>query len=188
VSVIAIALTFGVVFPPLGLACVIALFTYNYVFKLEFSYIVSTLYPNRVELCIREIEKNFKHVNERIRTSVFLLIPLSCMLIAFFIFDAVGDELGFHRALWAPLVVSFVAPVAALGVVMYCEQFTETIQVDDRSSFSIDTFPDGRAFYNSNYVESPMMNHFVDPNGVQLTESSKSDYILFGMPSNRVKE
>ena len=134
VTNMAIFLTFGVLFPPLGVIIAVAICAQTF----ELQRRLNDLYdeckskdmPMDHTTDLEAISEKNRHKAERkqvmdelnkqltaafdgtlriIRSLLWMLYPLVGSFYAFFVFDALGNEAGYRGALWAPIVMTAVA-------------------------------------------------------------------------------
>jgi hypothetical protein len=80
-------------------------------------------------------ENNLHFVTELIKTELsttsshfshtaWLIVPLASCFLPFFVFDPIGDSVGWHRAIWAPMLILAFSPT-----LWTCLKLREYLQV-----------------------------------------------------------
>ena len=104
---LAIILTFGVVFPPLAVALLVTMLI---------SIVSSNMRLQRfVSLAVQQGSLHSVHIieaechglgnEETLRSSFWLLLTCSCWFYTLFLFDTLGDAVGFEKAYWVLIVM-----------------------------------------------------------------------------------
>jgi Leucine-rich repeat (LRR) protein len=109
-----VLLTFGAVFPPLAAALFVASLTRVYFSRMETKrFLRRAAELGRKDLIDRiDADCAFVGSETMLIRSMWLLIVVSCWFYALFLFDTLGDAVGFSRAYWV-LIVMLVLPVLA---------------------------------------------------------------------------
>jgi Leucine-rich repeat (LRR) protein len=109
-----VLLTFGAVFPPLAAALFVASLTRVYFSRMETKrFLRRAAELGRKDLIDRiDADCAFVGSETMLIRSMWLLIVVSCWFYALFLFDTLGDAVGFGRAYWV-LIVMLVLPVLA---------------------------------------------------------------------------
>jgi hypothetical protein len=111
-NIFGLLLTFGAVFPPLGIALFITIVVVTYFSRLTLGrficYALESDQAEFVELIEQEAQK--AGAVEVLWQSAWLLITFSCCFYTLFLFDTLGDAVGSQRALW----VLFIVPMLPL--------------------------------------------------------------------------
>ena len=102
-------LTFGVVFPPLSAALLVAMISLIATNKLITGRYISAAVEKDAPQYLAVIEKDcesvgFKHLS-KLKVAAWMLIVFSCFFYALFFFDTVGDAVGFQGGFWVFLVL-----------------------------------------------------------------------------------
>jgi len=111
-----IFLSFGIMFPPLGVAVLLTMYSIVYFAKYKVGRFLCNAYVQRFEVCFEVIEAESRAAvdGHLLNRSVLSLTALSCLFYTFFIFDILGDDVGFYRAYWV-LVVMPLVPVVLVA-------------------------------------------------------------------------
>lgn len=104
VSKIAVFGTFGVVFPPLAVVITVSLLTYTMLTQLS----LGRLLLLQGLRCRESIDRDCEGAVELLWDALFLVLPVASLFYGFFLFDIYGDEAGWKRSCWIPLVMLFV--------------------------------------------------------------------------------
>jgi Leucine-rich repeat (LRR) protein len=108
-------LTFGILFPPVALIICITVFsitTYDEVVIGRLLYESGSLGYSWYR---KQLEKNCLHIANSFKFTIWTLIPISCALFAYIIFDTWGDEGGYLSAI-TPAIIMFGTPIMVLIV------------------------------------------------------------------------
>lgn len=111
-----IFLSFGIMFPPLGVAVLLTMYSIVYFAKYKVGRFLCNAYVLRFEVCFDVIEAESKAAvdGHLLNRSVLSLTALSCLFYTFFLFDILGDDVGFYRSYWV-LVVMPLVPVVLVA-------------------------------------------------------------------------
>jgi hypothetical protein len=116
-TLLGILLTFGALFPPLAVALLITILAVVYLSKLKIGrFLTQARVENRPDLAMI-IEKECRSVGstDNVVQSVWLLVLFCCWFYSLFLFDTLGDTVGFKHALWV-LAVMALMPFIMYGV------------------------------------------------------------------------
>jgi Leucine-rich repeat (LRR) protein len=117
VTCMGVLLTFGAVLPPLGVALVariamVVLFT-----KLKIGrFLCCAERQCQLDKFVRILEQQCEGAGSTsfLRSALWMLVTLSCLFYTLFLFDTLGDAVGFRGALWVLIVVPLM-PIAFYG-------------------------------------------------------------------------
>jgi Leucine-rich repeat (LRR) protein len=114
---LALLLTFGALFPPLAVCCAVAMASVALTARLEVGRYVSAAAAADRQDCLDEVESACAGVAtpRQLRTALYLVLTVGCMFYTLFLFDTLGDEVGFAGAFWVLIVVPLL-PVVAWAV------------------------------------------------------------------------
>jgi hypothetical protein len=114
---LSLLLTFGALFPPLAVCCAVAMASVVLTARLEVGRYVSAAMAAGRQDCLNEVESACEKVStpEQLRVALDLVLAVSCVFYTLFLFDTLGDEVGFAGAFWVLIVVPLL-PFAALAV------------------------------------------------------------------------
>jgi Leucine-rich repeat (LRR) protein len=112
---LALLLTFGALFPPLAVCCAVAMGSVVLTARLEVGRYVSTAVAADRQDCLDEVESACAGVAtpQQLRLALSAVLAVSCCFYTLFLFDTLGDEVGFAGAFWVLIVVPLL-PIAAL--------------------------------------------------------------------------
>jgi Leucine-rich repeat (LRR) protein len=109
-----ILMTFGVMFPPVAVAVVATMVSVLYSAKLKTGcFICAALAANRLDL-LRVLEEESKQAGffAVVERALWMVITTSCLFCTLFLFDTLGDSVGFSGAYWLLIVM----PLLPLGL------------------------------------------------------------------------
>jgi hypothetical protein len=113
---LALLLTFGALFPPLAVCCAVAMASVVLTAWLEVGrYVAAAVAADRQD-CLDEVEKACAGVAtpQQLRTALCVVLAVSCCFYTLFLFDTLGDEVGFAGAFWVLIVVPLLPAVPLL--------------------------------------------------------------------------
>jgi Leucine-rich repeat (LRR) protein len=113
---LALLLTFGALFPPLAVCCTVAMASVVLTARLEVGRYVSVAVAAGRQDCLDEVESACTAVAtpQQLHTTLCVVLMVSCMFYTLFLFDTLGDEVGFTGAFWVLIVVPLL-PLAAVA-------------------------------------------------------------------------
>jgi hypothetical protein len=97
--------TFGVVFPPLGAIILISLISTTYFNQILIARMVVDAEEKDAKECIQILAAECEKMMKCLQFVGVLMVPFSCGFYAFFVFDILGDKVGFNDAIWAPVAM-----------------------------------------------------------------------------------
>jgi hypothetical protein len=110
---LALLMTFGAVFPPLGFVICFGIYRDTYFTQCLIGRLTLLLNKNGLPWA-KHLDNECKGVAGSLRESIWLITPFVVSFYSFFVFDIYGDDVGFKRAIWSlfstiaiPLVFSF---------------------------------------------------------------------------------
>jgi Leucine-rich repeat (LRR) protein len=111
---LALLLTFGALFPPLAVCCAVAMASVVLTARLEVGRYVSAAVAAERQDCLDEVESACTGVAtpQQLRVALYLVLALSCMFYTLFLFDTLGDAVGFAGAFWVLIVVPLLPLIA----------------------------------------------------------------------------
>jgi len=131
---LALLLTFGAVFPPLAVAIFVTLCIVATVMRLRVGRFLNSAYKLELTDLIMRIETECIGVGELsvVRNAMWMLVVVCCWFYTLFIFDTLGDSVGFEGAYWVLIVM----PLMSLCIYCFTTAFvywsaTDTSGVDD---------------------------------------------------------
>jgi hypothetical protein len=110
---VALQLTFGALFPPLAVCCAVAMASVVLTARLEVGRYVSAAVAADRQDCLDEVENACVGIvtAKRLRMPMYVVALVSCMFYTLFLFDTLGDEVGFASAFWVLIVVPLLPAV-----------------------------------------------------------------------------
>jgi len=100
-------MTFGAVFPPLAVALGVTICTTTFFIKLKIgSFLGSTVELKAMPL-VEKLNAECKQLAlmSVLQPSVWLIVTFSCWFYTLFLFDTLGDAVGFRKAYWVLIVM-----------------------------------------------------------------------------------
>jgi len=141
VGYIGLLLTFGAVFPPLAVAIAVTVAIVTLYAKLRVGRFLYTAEAvGRIDLIITlERELQGRHATEVLQYGLWMLLATSCWFYTLFLFDTLGDAVGFERAYWVLIVFPSLPVVLYVlytwTIAFFAPKVTHTSTVDgERSS------------------------------------------------------
>jgi Leucine-rich repeat (LRR) protein len=113
-TLLALLLTFGALFPPLAVCCAVAMALVALTARLEVGRYVSAAVAAGRQDCLDEVESACAGVAtpQQLRMALYLVLAVSCPFYTLFLFDTLGYEVGFAGAFWVLIVVPLLPVVA----------------------------------------------------------------------------
>jgi Leucine-rich repeat (LRR) protein len=111
VNFLGLILTFGVVFPPLAVALVVTACAAAFLTKLtlgRFLYFGDTVGRSTVYAAVLERECEAVGASGVLRSALWMLVTVSCLFYTLFLFETLGDAVGFRGAYWVFIVMPLV--------------------------------------------------------------------------------
>jgi Leucine-rich repeat (LRR) protein len=143
---LALLLTFGALFPPLAVCCAVAMVSVVLTARLMVGrYVSAALVADRQD-CVDEVESACADVitPQKLRVALCLVLAVSCMFYTLFLFDTLGDEVGFAGAFWVLIVVPLLPLVvfAPLYATYHPKNRVIHTTPDEAAAKEIDTDPE----------------------------------------------
>lgn len=157
-------LTFGTMFPPLGVALTITLLTVVFCSKIKLGRFLCRAAELGQSSCIDRVEEECQKAGtvEVARRAAWLLAFCSCLFYTLFIFDTLADTVGVQNAYWVLIVVPLV-PVAIFCV----HKVSKRAPTNSQSSSAEPGFPQAAQ------LEQPRLQHV--GGGIELDVFVKSE-------------
>jgi hypothetical protein len=116
-----ILLTFGAMFPPLAVALLMCIFCTTIMAKLSVGRFLSVAAAQKKFRYVEILQSQCSGVGTALvlQNSVLMLVTLSCCFYTLFLFDTLGDSVGFGASYWVIIVVPLLAPVLYLLYTFY---------------------------------------------------------------------
>jgi hypothetical protein len=150
IGLLAVLISFGVVFPPLGVMVAFAIISITYFEQLVIGRILCESKRLGYEWYRMKMEIDVKGMGEAINAAIFPMVMTASLLFGALVFDTIGDEGGFEPALAASLVLVCI-PFLLFGGALLIEKIipnsTDANVVEMSSSVELPTI-----------VSSPMQN------------------------------
>ena len=106
-------LTFGAMFPPLAFALAVTIFIVMYFARLKAGWFIYNAAAAERYRYIRIVMRECQGVGSSavLTSAMWMLVTISCGFYTLFLFDTLGDAVGFHHAYWLLIVVPLLSPV-----------------------------------------------------------------------------
>jgi hypothetical protein len=140
---LALLLTFGALFPPLAVCCAVAMASVVLTARLEVGrYVTAAVAAGRQD-CVDEIERVCVDVAppQQLRVALDMLLTVSCLYYTLFLFDTLGDEVGFVDAFWVLIVVP-VVPLLALALRSASLRWKHAVRKAEANTLAADLDPE----------------------------------------------
>lgn len=115
-----ILVTFGALCPPLAIVGMIAIYAFTYHELNVTGKLLSDAKDKHYLQLISYMEKDFGLANQHFARTIWLIVPFASLFIGYFVFDTLGDSVGWKNALWAPLVLISFPLFAWITNKIYC--------------------------------------------------------------------
>jgi hypothetical protein len=151
IGLLAVLISFGVVFPPLGVMVALAIISITYFEQLVIGRILCESKRLGYEWYRMKMEIDVKGMGERIRAAIFPMVMTASLLFGALVFDTIGDEGGFEPALATSLVLVLLPPFVFVSIsgLEYCKSSYRSPREADESSYP----------RNKSVVELPTIVH-----------------------------
>lgn len=118
---LALILTLGVVSPPLAVALAVTMVATAAFTLLKVGRFITNAVEAKQMLYVQLIEQESRGIAtpEVLRRSTWILLYFSCCFMTLFLFDTLGDAVGFDRAYWVLIVVPVLTPLVHASVCAY---------------------------------------------------------------------
>ena len=141
---LALLLTYGAIFPPLAVCCVVAMISLVICARVEVGHFIFEARISCRQDCIDEVDRGCSKAISRevLQTSLLLVFAWSCMFYTLFLFDTLGNDVGLIGAFWV-LIFFPVLPLIVF-VVFRCarEFFTRRVVVNAEVGIELADLPD----------------------------------------------
>jgi len=106
VGYLGLLLTFGAVFPPLAVAVAATIKAVTLYAKFRVGrFLVAAEAEGRDDMIVAlDVELQGRHATEVLQYGLWMLLTISCWFYTLFLFDTLGDAVGFERAYWVLIV------------------------------------------------------------------------------------
>ena len=123
VSIFGLILTFGVMFPPLCVTLTVSMLATVFYFQDNVNRFIASSTQQHPS-CAESIRAECDSVNamQILKDSVWLLITVSCWFYTLFLFDTLGDQVGFEGAYWV-LIVMPLMPLVLYGLYIVVSRY-----------------------------------------------------------------
>jgi hypothetical protein len=164
VGKMALLMTFGAVFPPLGVVIACGIFRDTYFYQCLIGRLVYILKKNGLVIWVSKLNNECEGISASIRESLWLITPFVVVFYALFVFDIYGDKVGFANAIWAPIfLIFFTLAVSAPLKYYHAEKYKQ-----EYLARKTDVNRDSKA----EAVVSPIQDHNTE--GYELTSASSN--------------
>ena len=104
---VGLILTFGTIFPPLAIAFFIAMCCQSYYHQAIFGRFLKHVVDNQIYLKLDTLEDNLKvqPLLSTIHKCGWFLVFTTCCFYTLFLFDTLGDDVGFYGAYWVLIIM-----------------------------------------------------------------------------------
>ena len=128
-------LTFGAMFPPLAVAFLVTIFAWALFARLKVGRFISHALAEQQPLYVRIIEMECQGVGSVtvLQNAMWMLITVSCWFYTLFLFDTLGDCVGFNYAYWVLIVMPLMPVVLYACFKLYSTRIVKQHAVLDRT-------------------------------------------------------
>jgi hypothetical protein len=128
VGFFALLISFGIVFPPLGVVMALAIISLTYFEQLTIGMILYESEQAGYDWYREKLGYDVDGMVESMVTAVFPMMAVASLLFASLVFDTIGDKHGFGPALIAAILMSLVPGFVFL--VRFIQTYRSTLHVD----------------------------------------------------------
>jgi hypothetical protein len=106
-TIVALIMTFGVIFPPLAAALMVTLYVKIYYHQVMLGRYIMSVIDLKIYSQLDILEDNLKvqPLMSTIHKCGWFLMFIACSFYTLFLFDILGDDVGFYRAYWVLIVI-----------------------------------------------------------------------------------
>jgi Leucine-rich repeat (LRR) protein len=136
-SYLGVLVTFGAVFPPLGVAVAVTIYVSAIMEKLKLGRFLTLVHElgSAAHADILEAECRGTGGAEVLLMAVRMIAAFSCWFYTLFLFDTLGDAVGFDAAYWVLIVIPLLPVLAyAIGAVLPSVRVRHTPRLDSTAS------------------------------------------------------
>lgn len=128
IGMLALVLTFGVMFPPLCVALTVSILATVVVFRVNVCRFIGEAASQNIECVAVLIKNECDNVDAMriLKDSVWVLVTVSCWFYTLFLFDILGDAVGFEGAYWVLIVMPLMPLVMYIMYGIMCTYFSRT--------------------------------------------------------------
>ncbi len=128
VSTLGIFLTFGIMFPPLCVALAVTVVASVLIFRVNVCRFISSASEQYKESIVKIVESECNSVDtmQILEDSVWILVTVSCCFYTLFLFDTLGDAVGFEKAYWVLIVMPLMPLILYIVYSCLCQYYLYT--------------------------------------------------------------
>ena len=130
ICTLGIFLTFGALFPPLGVALAVSILATVRNFKANVSRLIVSATERHNSKVLEQIQAECSSEKSltMLRNSVWMLVTISCWFYTLFLFDTLGDSVGFNKAYWVLIVMPLMPLVMYIMYRVACKYLSNSPQ------------------------------------------------------------
>ena len=123
IGFLALILTFGVIFPPLCVALTISVLSSVYMFRVNVRRFINSATEQQRDKIVELLQNECKSVEtmQMLKYSVWVLVTVSCWFYTLFLFDTLGDAVGFEGAYWVLIVIPLMPLILYVVYLVLCK-------------------------------------------------------------------
>ena len=158
VSNIGILITFGAIFPPLAVVICLSILANTRFVQLMIGRLLTKADALHLPSYGHQLDQDCEGAAKAFRHVIWLLLVFTCLFYSLFVFDILGDSVGWRRALWAPLTMICLPLAIYFGVVVL--KCISRCQDDDSRETIVDTLRESTHENNTNdeFVRSSLIH------------------------------
>jgi hypothetical protein len=125
VTYVGVLLTFGVMLPPLGVSLAVTVAAVVFDAKLKIGrFLCAAEEQGELDKFVRVLEQQCEGAGSAsfLQSALWMLLTLSSLFYTLFLFDTLGDAVGFRGALWVLIVVPLIPVVAFAGYNVFLQR------------------------------------------------------------------
>lgn len=127
-----LGITFGLVFPPLGIVIFLSILSLKFLINLEVEYFLTHVDENLKEPVVEQLKLVFLTFDTRLSRrstllsrflddqKALLLTALACLFMGYFLFDTLGDSLGFTASIMISTIsIASILLLTSIGLTLF---------------------------------------------------------------------
>ena len=136
IGLLALILTFGVMFPPLCVALTVSVLASVFMFRVNVRRFINSATEQQRDQIVKllQAECNNEEPTKMLKYSVWVLVTVRCWFYNLFLFDTLGDAVGFEKAYWVLIVMPLMPLILYVVYLVVCKYCINVIGSNGDSS------------------------------------------------------